>query len=51
MAVRFRSPLRPAMTSEVTGTVVGVDDDGAELDLVLGSGGDRLATARVRVTR
>lgn len=51
LAVRFRSPLRPAVTSEVTGTVVGVDDDGAELELVLGSGGDRLVTARVRVTR
>ncbi|HLA67289.1 MAG TPA: MaoC/PaaZ C-terminal domain-containing protein [Acidimicrobiia bacterium] len=51
MRARFRSPLRPGASAEVTGTVVTVDETGAELDLALASGGDRKVTARVRVTR
>jgi acyl dehydratase len=50
MALRFRRPLRPGVGAEVTGRVIRVVTDGAELDLALESGGERLVTGRVRVT-
>jgi len=51
MRARFRSPLRPGIGAELGGSVLAVEDDGAEIDLTLGSGGDSMVTARVRVTR
>ncbi|HEY5652216.1 MAG TPA: MaoC family dehydratase [Acidimicrobiia bacterium] len=51
MRARFRSPLRPGRGAAVGGSVLSVDDDAAEIDLVLASGDDRIVTARVRVTR
>jgi acyl dehydratase len=46
LEVRFRSPLRPAVAAEVTGTVSG---DGL-CDLVLATGDERLVTGRIGVT-
>jgi acyl dehydratase len=51
MRVRFRKPLRPGEAAMVGGRVASVEEDGADLDLALESGGDRLVTATVRVTR
>jgi len=51
MRARFRSPLRPGVGAGVTGSVGAVEADGADLDLTLASGEDRMVTARVRVTR
>lgn len=51
MSVRFRKLLRPAEPATVTGTVGAMAADGADIDLVLESGGDRLVTGRARVTR
>lgn len=51
MSVRFRKPLQPAEPATVTGTVGAMAADGADIDLVLESGGDRLVTGRARVTR
>jgi acyl dehydratase len=51
MRVRFRKALRPGAAATVTGRVASVEADGADLDLVLASGEDRLVTATVRVTR
>ncbi|HLE38504.1 MAG TPA: MaoC/PaaZ C-terminal domain-containing protein [Acidimicrobiia bacterium] len=51
MRVRFRNPLRPAVAAEVTGTVVSAGGRGAEVDLILATGDERLATGRIRVTR
>lgn len=51
LAVRFRSPLRPAAPARAGGTVTSRDPDSALLDLVLESGvGERLVTGRARVT-
>ena len=51
MSLRFRKPLRPGEAATVTGNVAGVTPDGADLDLTLESGGERLVTGRARVTR
>ncbi len=51
MSLRFRKPLRPGEAAIVSGTVGGVGPDGADIDLVLQSGDDRLVTGRARVTR
>ncbi|HSM02582.1 MAG TPA: MaoC/PaaZ C-terminal domain-containing protein [Acidimicrobiia bacterium] len=51
MSLRFRRPLRPGVAAVVTGSVDAVASDGADLDLVLASGGERLVTGRARVTR
>ena len=51
LALRFRRPLRPGEGAAVTGRVAGVANDGADLDLALESGGERLVTGRARVTR
>lgn len=51
MSLRFRKPLRPAEPAIVTGTVGEMAADGADIDLVLESGEDRLVTGRARVTR
>jgi acyl dehydratase len=51
MRVRFRFPLRPGVAAELGGSVMDADDDGADLELAIVSGGDRMVTARVRVTR
>jgi acyl dehydratase len=51
MSVRFRKPLRPGEPATVTGTVAAMAADGADIDLVLESGGDRVVTGRARVTR
>lgn len=51
MALRFRKPLRPGVAAAVTGSVSAVASDGADLDLVLESGAERLVTGRARVTR
>jgi acyl dehydratase len=50
LAVRFRKPLRPSVPATVTGSVVGEDAAGADLDLAVEAGGERMATARARVT-
>jgi acyl dehydratase len=50
MAVRFRRPLRPATPARVEGVVAARDEAGADLDLGLVADGERLATARIRVT-
>lgn len=51
IALRFRSPLRPATPARAGGTVTSRGPGSAVLDLVLESGaGDRLVTARARVT-
>jgi len=51
MALRFRRPLRPGEPATVVGSVADVATDGADLDLILESGGERLVTGRARVTR
>ena len=51
MRIRFRRPLRPGVAASIGGIVIGVDDEGADLDLALEAGGERLVTARARVTR
>jgi acyl dehydratase len=51
MTIRFRKPLRPGEAATVTGNVAAVAADGADLELILESGGDRLVTGRARVTR
>jgi acyl dehydratase len=51
MRARFRAPLRPGIGAEVAGSVGSVEADGADLDLTLASGEDRMVTARIRVTR
>ena len=51
MTIRFRKPLRPGEAATVTGNVAAVTADGADLELILESGGDRLVTGRARVTR
>ena len=51
MTLRFRRPLRPGEPATVVGSVSDVATDGADLDLVLESGGERLVTGRARVTR
>ena len=48
--VRFRNPLRPAVAAVVTGEVATDDGHSPVIDLTLESGGDRLATGRIRVT-
>lgn len=48
--LRFRSPLRPGVAAEVTGSVAAAGPEGAEVDLVLESGDERLVTGRIRVT-
>jgi acyl dehydratase len=51
MTLRFRKPLRPGDGATVIGNVAAVTPDGADLELILESGGDRLVTGRARVTR
>ncbi len=51
LRLRFRRPLRPAVQAEVAGTVTAVEDDGADLSLTVGAGGDTLVQATARVTR
>jgi acyl dehydratase len=51
MKARFRSPLAPGEGAAVSGSVLAVGEDDAELDLVLASGEERMVTARFRVTR
>jgi len=48
--IRFRNPLRPSRPARVVGSVAGRDPDGADLDLSLESGGEKLVTSRIRVT-
>lgn len=50
LSLRFRKPLRPAVAAVVTGSVAERHDDGADLDLTLEAEGERLVTARARVT-
>jgi acyl dehydratase len=51
MKLRFRNPLRPARAATAHGSVASVAPDGAELDLQLSAGEQRLVTARIAVTR
>lgn len=51
IAIRFRKPLRPSVAAVVTGTVIDSDDTDSNLDLSVEAEGDRLVTARARVTR
>ena len=51
LAIRFRKPLRPSVPAVVVGTVTGSDDTGSDLDLSVEAEGDRLVTAKARVTR
>jgi acyl dehydratase len=48
--VRFRNPLRPGVAAVVTGEVATDDGHSPVIDLALESGGDRLASGRIRVT-
>jgi acyl dehydratase len=48
--IRFRNPLRPASAAVVTGVVAPDDGLSPQIDLVLESAGERLATGRIRVT-
>jgi acyl dehydratase len=50
LSVRFRRPLRPSVPATVTGSVAGRDAAGADLDLAIEAGGERVVTARARVT-
>jgi acyl dehydratase len=51
LTVRFRKPLRPGEAANVTGSVTDVATNGADLEVILESGGERLVTGRARVTR
>ncbi|MBI5158312.1 MAG: hypothetical protein HZA58_09950 [Acidimicrobiia bacterium] len=48
--IRFRNPLRPTAAAVVTGEVAPDDGLSPQIDLVLESAGERLATGRIRVT-